>query len=416
MRNDIGLGLTPGSVELDAMGEPMLAFPEAEYRDRIRRVRELMAEARIDLLWVTAPDAVCWLHGYYASWYKAQSPMRYPQCYGTAIHVDHDNFIFFDNPTELGITAQYSISKDNRWLPSREAAPNLDFIMNELEAEGWLKGNVGMEFWSYLPNRAISTMFEGAFRARGCNVMDASAITRRARRVKSPAEIAAIEEAVRICEIGHRTIRENLRPGITELDLFGQVTAAMMAAGGEFPALIPIFNSFPVVAGKRASGGHSMATRRKISAGEYLGADLCGVFNRYHGNVCRGYFLGDPPRDMLDHTARASGVFKVIESEVKAGMTVAEVNAVLKRYYEDVGLWGTPGWALGYELGLSLPPDWVGDFYFHVMDTRYLDRVFEEGMVTNFESIFNTALIDMMAYGKDGTRRLSTVPLEVCAV
>ena len=78
----------------------------------------------------------------------------------------------------------------------------------------------------------------------------------------------------------------------------------------------------------------------------------------------------------------SAGVFDVIESEVKAGMTVAEVIAVLKRYYDDAGLTGTPGWVLGYEMGLSLPPDWVGDFYFHFMDTKYLDRVFEENMVT----------------------------------
>ena len=288
--------------------------------------------------------------------------------------------------------------------------------MKELAAEGWLGGTVGMEFWSYLPNRAVSTMFEGAFRAQDCDVVDASELTRRARRVKSSAEIACIEEAVRICEIGHRTIRENIRPGMTELELFGQVTAAMMAAGGEFPALIPIFNSHPVVDGKPVSSGHGMAGRRTIQAGEVLGADLCGVYNRYHGNVCRSYFLGDPPAAMVERNEKAAGVFEVIASEVKAGMTVAEVIAVLRRYYEEVGLWGTEGWGLGYELGLSLPPDWVGDFYFHFTDTKYTDRVFEENMVTNYESIFNTALIDMLVYGKDGTRVLSEVPLTVFAV
>jgi Xaa-Pro aminopeptidase len=159
-----------------------------------------------------------------------------------------------------------------------------------------------------------------------------------------------------------------------------------------------------------------MAGRRKIQAGEILGADLCGVYNRYHGNVCRSYFLGDPPKEMVERYEKAAGVFEVIKTDVKAGMTVAEVIAVLRRYYGEVGLLDTEGWGLGYELGLSLPPDWVGDFYFHFADTKYLDRVFEENMVTNYESIFNTALIDMLVYGKDGTRILSEVPLKVFAV
>ena len=135
MRNDIELGMTPGGTDVSALGAQQLAFPPAEYDDRLDRLRKAMARAGIDLMWITAPEVVCWLHGYFASWYKGQSPMRYPQCYGTAVHVDHDNFIFFDNPTEMGVTQQFSVSSDNRWLPSREAAPNLDFIMNELEAE-----------------------------------------------------------------------------------------------------------------------------------------------------------------------------------------------------------------------------------------------------------------------------------------
>lgn len=416
MRNDIELGMMPGSSDVSALGDKQLAFSEVEYQSRLNRLRAAMAEARVDMLWITSPEVVCWLHGYYASWYKAQSPMRYPQCYGTAVHVDHDRFIFFDNPTEMGVTQLFSTSTDNRWLPSREAAPNIAFIMSELDAEGWLNGAVGLELWSYLPNAAISSMFQGAFQAHGAHLVDGTPITRSVRRVKSAEEIAAMEEAARICAVGHRTIRENLRPGITELDLYGQVNAAMMAEGGESPALVPIFNARPVVDGFPATIGHGMAGRRVIQSGEFLTADLCGVFKRYHANVDRGYFVGDAPPNLVDRNARAAGVFDVFQTEIKAGMTVAEVIAVLRRYYEDVGLWGTPGWMLGYELGLSLPPDWVGDFYFNLADTKYLDRVFEDNMITNFESIFATSLIDTLHYGQAGTRVLSDVPMEIfCA-
>src|SRR5262249_3250323 len=225
-----------------------------------------------------------------------------------------------------------------------------------------------------LPNRAVSTVIEGAFLAEGCRVVDGSAIVRRARRVKSPQEIAYIENAVALADIGHRTIRQHLRPGITELELFGEVTRAMMAAGSEFPALIPIFNAVPVHDGHSAASGHAMAGRKRIQPGEMLKADLCGVYHRYHGNVMRGYYLGDPSAAMIDRHRRAAGAFEVMRTEVRAGMTVGKVIAILRRYYEDAGLRDVPGWALGYELGLSLPPDWVGEFYFHVHDDKYLDR------------------------------------------
>ncbi len=412
------IGLTTGPFDAAAFGEITLAFSREEYLGRIAKLRAAMLDEGIDLLWVTTPEAVCWLHGFAASWYKGNAPMRYPQCYGTAIWAHDERFIYFDNPTEEPVVARTSISEDNRWLPDREAEPNLRYIMDELAREGWLGGTVGMEFWSYVPNRAISTMFEGGFLAHGGQVVDASAMVRRARRVKSAQELAYVEKAMEICDIGHQVILGNLRPGITELDLFGQVMAAMMAAGGEFPALIPIFNTAPVVDGRPQNNGHSFAGRKVIEKGELLTADLCGVYNRYHANAERGYFVGDnPPAALVERYRLAAGVFDVIASEVKAGMTVREVNARLRRYYEEVGIWTeTEGWALGYELGLSFPPDWVGDFYFHLGDDKYLDRVFEENMVTNFESLFNTALIDTLIYGKDGTRLLSSTPLKLIAV
>jgi hypothetical protein len=71
---------------------------------------------------------------------------------------------------------------------------------------------------------------------------------------------------------------------------------------------------------------------------------------------------------------------------------------------------------LGYELGLSLPPDWVGEFYFNVRDDKWLDRVFEENMVTNYESLFSTWLVDTCVYGKSGARFMSNIPLKLFTV
>ncbi len=412
------IGLRPGHFDASGMDPVDLPFCEEEYRSRLARLTATAAAEGIDLLWVTSPEGVAWIHGFTASWYKGQAPMRYPQCYGTAVHVASGRFIHFDNPTEEPVLAMTSCSRDNRWLPDREARPNIAFILDELGREGWLDGTVGMEFWSYLPNRAVSTMFEGAFLSAGMRPVDTSAMLREARRSKSAQEIAYVEKAMEICDIGHRAIVDNLEPGMTELELFGKVMAAMMAAGGEFSALIPIFNAMPLAGSRPMSSGHALASRRVIARGEILAADLCGVYNRYHANALRGYYVGDDPPDGLVERYRLSGgVFEVIANETRAGMTVREVNGLLRSYYERTGLWSeTGGWALGYELGWSLPPDWVGDFYFHLGDDRYLDRVFEENMVTNFESLFDTHLIDTLVWGPDGTRVLSRTPLELVTV
>ena len=161
------IGLRPGHFDASGLAPVELPFTEEEYCTRLKKLTAMAADEGIDLLWVTSPEGVAWLHGFTASWYKGQAPMRYPQCYGTAVHVASRRFIHFDNPTEEPVLATTSRSRDNRWLPDREAGPNIAFIVEELTKEGWLSGTVGMEFWSYLPNRAISTMFEGAFLAAG---------------------------------------------------------------------------------------------------------------------------------------------------------------------------------------------------------------------------------------------------------
>jgi Xaa-Pro aminopeptidase len=396
-----------GVFDPSAIGEVDYPFELDEYRARLDRVRTKMAAEGIDLLYVTTPEAICWLHGYKTSWYRSNSPRRYPQFYGTAIHVDYDRFIHFDHPTEEPVLLKTSISKDNRYFSTREGKPNLEFIIEELSCEGWLHGNVGLEFWSYIPNRAISEMMEQALHNQGSKVVDGSGVMREVRLVKSPKEIAYIEEAVGIADIGQRTIQEECHPGMTELALYGEVLRAMMAAGGEHQALLPIFTTIPVVEGIAMGSGHLMATRKEIQSGEHLCADICGVVNGYHGNVCRGFYIGEPPQKMIEQYKRAGGVYEVIRGELKAGMTIRQINQVLKEYYQSVGLLDAEGWAIGYDLGLSLPPDWVGDFFFDVYDVKYLDREIPENTVTNFESFFNTTLIDTLVWEADRVRTLS---------
>jgi Xaa-Pro aminopeptidase len=408
--------VTMGEFDPATIGEVEYPFSIDEYTARLSRIRELMASKNIDLLYVTTPEAICYIHGYMTSWYKANSPRRYPQMYGTAIHVDHDRFIHFDHPTEEPVLYRTSISKDNRFFSTREGGPNLKFIMDELRKEGWLNGTVGMEFWSYIPNRAVSEMMEKAFRANGCDVVDGTGILRTARRIKSPQEIQYFEEAVKVADIGHQAIIDNLKPGITELELYGKVLAAMMAAGGEHQALVPIFIIAPVVDGVAISAGHLQATRKKIQKGEHLSADICGVINGYHGNVCRGYYVGETPERLKDQYEKAGGVFKFLQEEVHGGITVGEFCHRAKEYYEKVGLLDSEGWALGYELGLSFPPDWVGEFFFDINDELYLDRAFEVHMVTNFESFFNTTLIDTLVWEQDRVRVLSKITVDIIGV
>ena len=70
-------------------------------------------------------------------------------------------------------------------------------------------------------------MLQAAFEHEGCRVVDGTLIVREARSVKSPAELACIEIAARIADVGLEAAKAALRPGITELELWGEIVAAM---------------------------------------------------------------------------------------------------------------------------------------------------------------------------------------------
>ena len=50
------------------------AFEAAEYAVRLDRLRRAMSEAGVDVVLLSRPESMCWLHGYTARWYRHGGP------------------------------------------------------------------------------------------------------------------------------------------------------------------------------------------------------------------------------------------------------------------------------------------------------------------------------------------------------
>ena len=232
-------------VYFQAPVEPEVPFSEEEFAGRLQRIRAAMAAAGIDCLFLTSPASLYYVSGYQCMWYQTESPMEWPPSNGIAVHVDHDRFIHFETEREAVLTRTFTVSKDTRFFPRDSYRDGTRFIAHELKAEGWLKGNVGLEFWAGRPNRAVSDRLQAAFEAAGTRVEDASAILRDVRWKKSAAEMACLHEAAGIAVAGLERAREVIRPGVSELEVQGEVLNALSAAGGEMPAMM-----LPVLSGR----------------------------------------------------------------------------------------------------------------------------------------------------------------------
>jgi Xaa-Pro aminopeptidase len=360
-----------------------IPFSMTEYQERLNRVRKVMTRERIDLLFLSAPESLFYISGYQAEWYQSQSPKIWPPASGIAVHVDHDNFIHFDTEEEEILCRYTSVSRDTRiYRETAETTGMLSWIVRELKKEGWLPGTVGLEMRSYRPNRAVSKMFQSALEKEGCRVIDGTDIVREVRAIKSPQEIAYVEKAAQIAEVGHKAAMEIMRAGMTELDVYGEIVNAMAKAGGENPG-IPVL----VISGPKCACLHALASRKKIKKGEIVNIDICGVFNRYHANMARTYSIGNPDPDVAKIVGLSAGAFDVIAELIRPNLPVAEFNERMKKYYQEVGIEQDKWWYGGYELGIAFPPDWVGEFVYDV-DIDAGDKLFVPGTVVNYESNF----------------------------
>ena len=392
-------------------------FTLAEYRQRLQRIRRRMADDGIDLLYLTAPESMFYVSGYTAEWYQAQGPKQWPATSGVAVHVDHDNFILFDTPSEQIMSRYVTVADDIRIFPIDSRRDGIAFILEELTGAGWLNGTVGLELYSYRPNPSVSKRFHDAFKSRGCEVVDGSDVLREVRWIKSPQEMACIKQASRIMDIGLAAARDNIAAGVTELDVYGEIIRAMAQAGGENPGI-----TLPVLSGAKANCGHALASRKQIAYGEQINVDVCGVYNRYHCNAARSFYLGEPAKDVAEFFAKSAGSFDVIGSILRPGLSVGELVNAVKDYYVEAGIWENAHWVGGYELGIAFPPDWVGNFVYELSDSDSTD-LFEAGTVVNYESQFFgprlsglTYLIDTLVFEEDGAYIASAVPRELMVI
>jgi len=69
---------------------------------------------------------------------------------------------------------------------------------------------------------------------RRIELFDAQEPLEQARRIKSPEEIASLQLAMDVCDVGIQRLRETLRPGLTENQIWSVLHERNIAHGGEF--------------------------------------------------------------------------------------------------------------------------------------------------------------------------------------
>jgi Xaa-Pro dipeptidase len=138
-----------------------------------------------------------------------------------------------------------------------------------------------------------------ALEARGLEVIDGVRISELARVIKSEDEIACMRWAVAVGEHGAQKMKDALRPGVTELQLWGLLNYTNIANNGDW------HEGRMLASGPRINPWLQEATNRRVESGDLVGfdTDMVGPFG-YFVDLSRTLHCGPAPRH---HAVRNAG-------------------------------------------------------------------------------------------------------------
>jgi Xaa-Pro aminopeptidase len=186
-----------------------------------------------------------------------------------------------------------------------------------------------------------------------------------ARAVKTEDEIECLRMCCAICEAGFQEMRDRIRPGTTDAEVFAQGVRRIIELGGEHGG--GTISSGPNTWPKSQAD----VTDRLIRPGDVVFIDLYNIaYNGYRSCYYRTFSVGKPKKATVDAYKRAvDSLYNVLDA-IKPGATTAEAA---ERFPDEKGeYWdyygATEAWQMttnhwGHGLGLSqyeVPMTWRG--------------------------------------------------------
>jgi len=185
------------------------------------------------------------------------------------------------------------------------------------------------------------------------------------RRAKYPDEIALIKRTFEATEAGYSYAREQLAPGISEVELYAGMIQAISLHLGEDIGFFG--NDF------RISEGGGLARRRKGESGELAVLDLGICCRGYRSDMCRTFAVDTVSPAQAEAREKVLEVIDFVRQNAAPGVSCREMYDEAYSRLEGYNGWTFPH-HLGHGLGLSpheyphLNPKWdetfqVGDVF-----------------------------------------------------
>jgi len=302
-------------------------FPNAEYRRRVNRAKELMSENGIDALVLWKRENVRYFFGFQTTHWEFPSIQP-----GVGIiPVNSDPILIV--PELLLINAQvFTWCKDIRYQPRAHEVPKeraVPFeVANVLKEIGCGQGNIALEdgplgcMWIPRPMIDIDN-FKGALPE--AKFVHGDKVIWGCRMIKSPLEIQRIRNAVRVITRCHSEVVEQFRPGMSEMDI-GKIIHRVEVEEGDLHG------------GDTAIVHHIICNLEKegvcdclalddvpIGKDDYIQVDLQHKHRGYWGDIARIYQIGPITDEIKRNYEICREGLEIGATMIKPGVKVSDI-------------------------------------------------------------------------------------------
>lgn len=186
----------------------------------------------------------------------------------------------------------------------------------------------------------------------GVEIVDIGPTIRALRRSKDPDEVEVLRESMRGGEAAHAAALKQVRPGMTELDVYLFVQFEAARALGRQAIVYGDFASGPRC--ETEQGGPP--TLRKLERGDLLILDFSVVVDGYRGDFTNTFAVRGGPTERQQELFEAClGALRAGEARLRAGTPAREVDAAVRGHFASLNLDHAFTSHSGHGLGLGHP-------------------------------------------------------------
>lgn len=377
-----------------------LAFPAAEYRERLRTVQTGMAERGLEAALIFGAENLFHLTGYESIGYSSFQLALVPASGEPRLLVRELERPSAERGTWMGGT-----------VPSVEDGRDpIDALVEVLRTSGLDRARLGVDRSSSI--LTVAEYLDLASRLSDAELVDGSGLVERARRIKSPLELDYIRRAARYTEAGMRAGIDAIREGALDNEAAAEAAHAIYRAGSEYMTIAPI-----VTSGARSGIAHTTFRRTRIGAGDAVLLEIGAVHRRYTGPLMRSAVVGEPS-DLIGRMYDAcSRALDAAIAAIRPGAIAGDVHDACQRVIDDAGFTGLFRKRLGYSVGVGFAPDWGEG---HIVHLSHGDPTpLEPGMVFHMppalrrDGVAGVGCSETVAVTEDGVEVLTGFPREL---